>query len=209
MKYFKKNLVVMGILLLSMFSISNATNDPPICGTTGTTAINLSQTGGIYRTSQGELKVLVVFVRFKDDNSYNPHWPAGSPPNVMSNFIDPNSNTNSTNYLNLTHYFDEMSMGTYNVVGEAIYVETPHDKSYYGSPTPSRSSATKDVLQNVVDPLINFANYDNWTFNSNYTHTNQPDGTVDMIIMVWRGLVFFEYGGEAKLSWFSGKWTFA
>lgn len=44
MKYFKRNLVVMSILLLSILSISYASNDPPICGTTGTTAINLSQT---------------------------------------------------------------------------------------------------------------------------------------------------------------------
>ena len=140
-------------------------------------------------------------MRFKDDNTYNPHWPAGSPPDVMNNYIDPNSNTNSTNYFNLTHYFDEISIGTYDVIGEAVYVETPHNKSYYGSPTPSRSMANKDVLQNAVDPLVNFSDYDNWSFNSNYSHTNQPDGTVDMIIMVWRGLVFGDWGGEASLGY--------
>lgn len=150
MKHLESNLLILSIFFFSLFAISHASNDPPICGTTGTTVINLNQTGGYYRTSQGELKVLVVFVRFKDDNTYNPHWTAGSPPNVMSNFIDPNANTNSTNLINLTHYFDEMSMGTYDVVGDAIYVETPHNKSYYGSYPSNRRLATKDVLQNVV-----------------------------------------------------------
>lgn len=112
-----KIIVITNILFLGFFSFLKASSDPPICGTSTTTAINLSQTGGIFRPSQGELKVLVVFVRFKDDNTYNPHWPAGSPPDVMNNYIDPNSNTNSTNYFNLTHYFDEMSMGTYDIIG--------------------------------------------------------------------------------------------
>lgn len=185
-----------------MLSFTNASNDPKACGSTGTTTINLSQTGGLYRTSQGTLRVLVVFVRFKDDNAYNPHWPAGSPPNVMNDFIDPNVSTNSSNLINLTHYFDEMSMGTYDIIGEAIYVETPHNKSYYGSYPNNRVLAHKDVLQNVVDPLVNFNDYDNWTYDSTYSHTNQPDGTVDMIIMVWRGLVITNnWLGEASLGY--------
>lgn len=81
-----------------------------------------------------------------------------------------------------------------------MYVKTPKNRNEYGSPWPSRSAATKDVLQNVVDPLVNFANYDNWTFNSNYNHTNQPDGTIDMIVMVWRGLLLTDqWLGEASL----------
>ncbi len=202
MKNFKIIIVILIILLFNLFSFTYASNNPQACGLTGTTTINLNQRGGLYRTAQGTLRVLVVFVRFKDDNAYNPHWPAGSPPNVMNNYIDPNANTNSTNLINLTHYFDEMSMATYHVIGDAIYVETPHNKSYYGLPDSSRSKANKDVLQNVVDPLVDFSDYDNWTFNSDYSHTNQPDGTVDMIIMVWRGLVFSSaWLGEATLGY--------
>lgn len=40
-------------LFFGLFSFSKASSDPPICGTSATTAINLSQTGGIFRPSQG------------------------------------------------------------------------------------------------------------------------------------------------------------
>jgi len=205
------------LLLLSIFIFSIKVNllsqnnysqgTEITCGTQQTDQADLSQYGGKYIPSQGVFKVLVVFVRFKDDNTYNPHWTAGSPPDVMNNFIDPYTNTNSVNLINLTHYFDVMSMGTYKVIGNAVYVETPHNMSYYGTPNPSRSSATKDVLQNAVDPIVNFADYDNWTFTSSYHQTNQPDGIVDMIIMVWRGLNFPGFGGEASLSWWGKPFT--
>lgn len=46
-----------------------------------------------------------------------------------------------------------MSMGTFHVIGKAVYVETPNNKSYYGS---NRYLANKEILQQKVDPLINF-----------------------------------------------------
>jgi hypothetical protein len=163
-------------------------------------SLDLTQQGGIYLTSQGELKVLVVFVRFKDDTTYHPHWPVGQPPNNYNTFIDPSLQTNSTHYINLTNYYKKMSLGVYKVTGQAVYVETPQNKSYYFSQPNPRFVANKDVLQNRVDPLINFAEYDNWSTSSNYNHQNQPDGTVDMIVMVWRGLVFADWwSGEASL----------
>lgn len=150
-------------------------------------SIDLNQQGGIYLTSQNELKVLVVFVRFKDDNSYHPHWPAGQPPTNYSTFIDQNLQTNSTHYINLTNYFKKMSLGVYKVTGQAVYVETPNNMSYYGTPpNMNRYLATKEVLQQKVDPIINFSDYDNWSSSANYNHSNQPDGTVDHIIMIWR-----------------------
>ncbi|MDP1706790.1 MAG: hypothetical protein Q8L36_03140, partial [bacterium] len=57
--------------------------------------IDLNQEGGLYLTSQGELKVLVVFVRFRDDVSPHPYWPAGQPPDNYNTFIDPSLLTNS------------------------------------------------------------------------------------------------------------------
>jgi len=149
--------------------------------------LSTSQTGGIYLPSSGTLKVLIVFARIKDDNSYHNYWPAGSPPPDYQSYIDSTTSEGSTNYLNLTNYFNQMSMGTFHVIGKAIYVETPHDKSYYGS---DYYKANKEILQQKVDPLINFSDYDNWTYNSDYNFTNEPDGSVDMIVIVWRGLIF-------------------
>lgn len=170
-------------------------------------SIDLNQKGGIYLTAQGELKVLVVFARFKDDISAHPYWPTGQPPDNYTTFIDPNLQTNSTHYINLTHYFKKMSLGVYKVTGQAVYVETPQNKSYYFSQPNPRFAANKDVLQNKVDPLINFADYDNWSCSSNYNHIDQPDGTVDMIIMIWRGFQFSSWwSGEASLG-YGGSFT--
>lgn len=63
----------------------------------------------------------------------------------------------------------------------------------------SRYEAIKDVLKNKVDPLVDFSDFDNWTYDSPYHHTNQPDGTVDMIVVIWRGKHFGGWGGEASL----------
>lgn len=157
----------------------------------------LTQTGGIYLPSQGTLRVLIVFARMKDDNSTHNYWTAGSPPPNYQSYIDSITSQGSTNFLNLTNYFNQMSMGTLHVIGKAVYVETPNNKSYYGS---SYYLANKEILQQKVDPLINFADYDNWTYNSNYNFINQPDGTVDMIVMVWRGMPFgTDWGGQASL----------
>ena len=159
----------------------------------------LAQTGGIYIPSQGTLKVLIVFARMKDDNSPHNYWTAGSPPPNYQSYIDSTTSQGSTNFLNLTNYFSQMSMGTLHVIGKAVYVETPNNKSYYGS---NYYLANKEILQQKVDPLINFANYDNWTYNSNYNFTNQPDGTIDMIVVVWRGSgQFGTWGGEASLGY--------
>ena len=189
------------ILLLSFTIYSNiysADPDPYYSAPAGGT-INLSQEGGIYLTAQGELKVLVVFVRFKDDTSPHPYWPAGQPPQNYSTFIDPNLQTGSTHHINLTNYFKKMSFGMYKITGQVLYVETPNNKSYYGT---NRFLANKEVLQQKVDPLVNFADYDNWSSSANYIHSNQPDGKVDMIVMIWRGLVFStDWSGEASLGY--------
>jgi hypothetical protein len=199
-----KALLYLTLLLIGLPAqlVHPQVNDNINCATTPLRGevIDLQQNGGIYLTSQGELKVLVVFVKFRDDHSAHNYWPDTMIPQpFMTTYIDPSWQTNSTNEINLTHYFRKMSLGIFKVTGEYVYVETPHDKSYYGNP-PSRSLATKEVLQQKVDPLINFANYDNWTCNGSYNQTNQPDGTVDMIIVIWRGQPFnSSWGGEASL----------
>jgi hypothetical protein len=175
------------------------------CGTVSTQAQVLnqgigalsSQTGGIYIPAQGTLKVLIVFARIKDDNSPHNYWTAGSPPPNYQSYIDSTTSQSSTNFLNLTNYFHQMSGGTFHVIGKAVYVETPNNKSYYGT---SYYLANKEILQQKVDPLINFGDYDNWTYNSNYNFTNQSEGTVDMIVVVWRGQQFTTaWGGKADL----------
>jgi hypothetical protein len=181
------------IVALIVFGIQGAYAqgpEPEICQApldpeTAMEEMDLTQLGGLYLTAEGQIRILVIYVRFRDDNDPHNYWQAGSPPSQMSEIIDPDMTSGSTNFDNLTHYFDVMSLGRYQVVGEAIYVETPHDMAYYGNP-PINSSTVEDVLVNAVDSIVDFSQYDNWTRISNYNHENSPDGVVDMIVMVWR-----------------------
>lgn len=166
-------------------------------------AMDLDQFGGQYLTADGVVRALIVFVQYKNDTASHNYWTAGEPPDYMDEFIDPDEGTNSTYYHNITHYFDEMSFGEYQFVGDTIHVIAPHTKAWYDSAGYGRAATNKDVLQNAVDPLVDFSDYDNWERKADYRHENNPDGIVDMIIMVWRG---FQFGllGEASLGYGSG-----
>lgn len=194
-----------------IFSVSSVAQTEASCATVAPEGevINPTETHGIYLPAQGDLKILVVFVRFKDDVSDHNEWPAGSDPPGYTTWIDPTMQTGSTNPENFTYYFNTMSRGTFRVTGTAVSVETPQNRSYYFSLNNPRYEANKDVLQNKVDPLVNFAEFDNWKFISNYSHSNQPptDGTIDMIVMIWRGFAFAsDWGGEASLG-YGGSFT--
>ena len=203
-----KTLLFLSLLIICFYSQPVFSQVEIGCGTTQARgeSIDLEQEGGIYLPSQGELKVLVVFAKFRDDHSTHNYWPDTMvTQQFMTTFIDPNWQTNSTNEINLTYYFRKMSLGTFKVTGEYIYVESPYNKSHYIHPPqtlPDRWEANRDILQIKVDPLINFTNYDSWTFNSNYNLTNQPDGAIDMIVVIWRGQPFNTgWGGEASLGY--------
>jgi M6 family metalloprotease-like protein len=164
--------------------------------------IESSKRGGKFLTASGELKVLVVFAKFKDDNSPHPYWPIDSYPSEMNDFIDLDMQKGSTHFLNLTNYYNQMSFGNFRVTGKAIGVETSYPISHYVSGTsqyPNRAQANKDILQ-LVDDSIDYREFDNWTYLNYYNHSNEPDGIVDMVIVIWRGLVFTDrWSGESSL----------
>jgi hypothetical protein len=194
-------LFVLSMMAFILYDTASCTEpDNFTCGTSASVQSS-SQTGGLFITSLGTLKVLVVFVRFKDDTDPNPWWPVGGNPIDWDTWIDPNTQTGSTHEINLTNYYQTMSLGAFNVIGQAVSVETPRNKSDYGS---DYYTASKEVLQQKVDPLINFSDYDNWTYDNNYQHTNAPDGKIDMIIMIWRASAnyrFSNWSGEASLGY--------
>lgn len=207
----KHSYLLLVIFLLSFSSVrSYAQLEELECGTTnysksGENHLDLNQYGGIYMTAENELRVLVVFASFLDDDSPHPYWPAHSPPDNMSEFIDPDMTTGTTRYANFTHYFDVMSLGLFEVTGEAVYVETPNNQSYYGS---NRALGNKEILENLdnaVGPSIDLNDYDNWqnwaSTADNYDIQPGADGIVDMIVIIWRGLVWASWGGEASLGY--------
>jgi len=124
-----------------------------------TYTMSTSQPGGMYITSKGVLKVLVVAVRFPDDSTEVSGWDAGEEPVWLDYIIDSTTTQEPPEQKNITHYFDAMSLDSFKVIGQAIYVEAPHPSTYYGF-VPSdppiyarRDSATKHVLQQKVEIL--------------------------------------------------------
>jgi M6 family metalloprotease-like protein len=174
------------------------------CGTSFTLpgpriARTLDESGGRHLTAQGTLRVLIVFVSFPDDSTPHANWPARQKPSYIDQFIDPDTLTRSQNPFNLTFYFDQMSLGRFHFIGEAIWVETSESQERYRA-SGAYGRANWIVLQEKVDPIVDFSRYDNWTNVSDHTNMNKPDGQVDMIIMVWR-TTMYEYLGEASLGY--------
>jgi M6 family metalloprotease-like protein len=146
-------------------------------------SVDRTQTGGRYIPSTGVFKILVVFARFPDDNEAHNNWPVGGDPDNYESFIDPDENINTLSLGNITSYFSEMSYDNYEVIGDVVSVQTPQESINYQNVV----EASTDLLQNAVDPLVDFSDYDNWTEISDYNHDNSPDGIVDYIIVIWRG----------------------
>ena len=157
--------------------------------------------GGVHISAVGTFRILIVFASFPDDLTPHPYWPAHEPPVFMEQFVDPDTATRSQGAFNLTHYFHEMSLGQFDLVGDALWVETAHSQEEYRNGSYGR--ANTDVLRERVDSLVDFSRYDEWTRQSAYSHANVPDGQVDMIVMVWRTNMF-EYLGEASLGYKPG-----
>ena len=154
------------------------------------------ETGGKHMPARGVVRVLLVFASFPDDTAAHPYWPAHQPPLSMRQFIDPDTLTRSTEPYNLTHYFRVMSLGQLQLVGDVIWVESTHPQGDYSNGSYGR--ANTDLIKERLDSLVDFSQYDRWTRVQNYTIVEEPDGIVDMIVMVWRTT---EFGllGEASL----------
>ncbi|HEX9007503.1 MAG TPA: hypothetical protein VF889_09425, partial [Bacteroidota bacterium] len=196
------------IILLFLVPLSAAPAQDaaiPFCGTHGESSppllararVTTGESGGIYITSTGTLRILLVFASFPDDTTPHPYWPPHQPPLNMGQFIDPDTVTRTQTAFNLTAYFNQMSRGRFHLIGDAVWVESASPSSDY-SWNGSFGRANWHVLQERVDPLVDFSRYDNWRRLGDYAHENVPDGMVDMIVMVWRTTIF-PFTGEASL----------
>lgn len=148
--------------------------------------------GGYKLPSVGSINVLMVFAEFPDDNYdvNNSRWVKGQTPTNMNNWVDATWSTNPTQG-SLTHYFNDMSNNKLKVTGKEIHVIAPHSRSdyltIYGSTSAwqRRGQIQKEIIQQI-DVTEDFSVYDNWDLISDYSHSNVPDGKVEMIIFVWR-----------------------
>jgi M6 family metalloprotease-like protein len=186
------------------FLLSAQTREPGCDISISKNTMMMTEQGGKYLTASGDLKVLVVFAKFKDDTTSHQFWPVDSYPPEMNNFIDPDIQKGSTHFINLTNYYNQMSFGNFRVTGRAIGVETPYPMSHYiygNAEYPERWVCNKAILE-AIDDSINYNEFDNWKYISDYHHINQPDGIVDMIVIIWRGLLFSNnWNGEMSLGY--------
>lgn len=162
-------------------------------------APSVQETGGKHITARGPLRILLVFASFPDDETPHPYWPAHQPPLFMQQFVDSITSTGSTGSFNLTHYFREMSLGQFALVGDVLWVESARSVNEYSS-SGSYGNANSDLIRDRLDSLVDFSKYDQWNRLGDYSIINAPDGVVDMMVIVWRTTIY-GYLGEASLGY--------
>jgi len=159
-----------------------------------------NEVGGKYITAEGILKALVVFVEFADEKDDDEYWLPGQAPNFINSFIDSDTSVNSRDYHNLTYFYDQMSLGKLNLIGDAHHIILPQTQRYYAT-TYNRRDIIKIALTQL-DPQVDYAEYDKWSSSRDYHHFNESDGTVDMIFVIFRSANLMTWGGyhgEASL----------
>jgi len=162
-------IILLSIGLTFSSNLQAAVDD--VCGTT-------SGSSAPYLPTSGTIKVFVIFAQFKDDPQIDSNgWAKNSYPSWANTFVN-SSSGGSYPWNNLSHYFNEMSNGTYQVIGDVYnsLVTTDYDESYYSS----IGQVNREIILEV-DPYVNFAEYDN--LNGNVTGS---DGIVDFIYIIYR-----------------------
>lgn len=130
-----------------------------------------------------------------------------------SDIIDyiPTGYADSGRKYSITTYFREMSSGKLTIYGEAYYVKTTYPLSFYLRDSVLDSSEAQQYghpedagekfngnpaffslkhAMRYLDSLHGsngsfYTAFDNWTFHP-YSHTNTPDGIIDLVLSVYR-----------------------
>jgi hypothetical protein len=138
------------------------------------------QPGGRYIPARDTFHVLVVFVEFPDDqfDSLNPKWRKGEPPEYLNAFVDSTASVNSQNG-NMSHFFREMSMGTFMLTGKGVHIITRQTRRWYldnygGQFEPYYGFINRDVLLRV-DSMMSFQPFDKWSRPAEYSHVKSPE----------------------------------
>ncbi|MEX0608978.1 MAG: T9SS type A sorting domain-containing protein [Balneolaceae bacterium] len=173
---------------------------------------------GIYAPAQGDVRTLLVYIRFADDTdqsiNYWTAYPNSSDIYDVESFMENSINSSvaniSDNYFNISNYFNTMSDGDFNIIGEAVYLEAPSLSSYSSSLTAQelQREVNIDILEALdANPNIDLTEYDNWkTLGANW-HQEVSDGILDNIYMIYRNPqsnYIFNHGGIANLNAVNG-----
>jgi len=134
------SIIIVFIVMLTTVRVTAQTYPDAECGMVGfgePSEALAEQKGGKWMTAKDTLNVLVVFVQFPDDAYDTTYtlWPTKpvsgvySGPTFINNYIDSTSSQMTTNG-NLTHYFRDMSMGAFTLIGKTRFVVTPHTRQW-------------------------------------------------------------------------------
>ncbi|MFA3784171.1 hypothetical protein ABRY23_14015 [Melioribacteraceae bacterium 4301-Me] len=170
------------VTLFLLFNSVLVASSEGVCGTN-------SGSSAPYIPTSGTIKVFVIFAQFKDDlNTDNYGWARNSYPDWANTFVNASTGENYPWY-NLSHYFNEMSNGTFQVIGDVYddLVITDYDESHYST----IGEVNREIILEV-DPYVDFSEYDNLNGSSPGT-----DGKVDFIYIIYRNSAssLFSYGG--------------
>ncbi|HMQ79741.1 MAG TPA: T9SS type A sorting domain-containing protein [Ignavibacteria bacterium] len=166
------------------------------------------------------LRILILYVRFPDDdlvgdnmNGYavwddptmdgprNPHTKDGK-------FIDTEEGSSSVDFTRryrqytISDYFAEMSLGTFDVIGDEYFVTLQHPSTFYKESGMNFAQINEEAIKRADELYdIDFSRYNNWTFTPD-GWTWLPgggDSRADMIIMEYR-----RAPGYPEDDWFMG-----
>ncbi|MFZ1517536.1 MAG: T9SS type A sorting domain-containing protein [Ignavibacteriaceae bacterium] len=162
--------------------------------------------GGQEKTASGILRILVIFVRYKDDTLNTPTWPDYTVlPSWAQTFVDPSTPSNNIyTAKNMSDFFDRCSggngsgtLGSFKMIGDVVYVTTLKNESEYLTGHPGDTEVFTEILQPLDnihgDYNVNFKLYDNWEFMKSstlYNHEYKPrigDGKADHVFIFNRG----------------------
>jgi len=153
------------------------------------------------------LRVLILYVRFPDDNlggnvmngyavwndplmpkPMNPYTSNGRFIDTAEGLPTKNSTEKYTEYT-ISDYYSEMSLGTFDVIGDEYSIMLPQTSVQYRALGYSCSQINAIAIQQAEQQYnLDFTRYNNWSFTSSgWTWTpGGGDKTADMIVMVYR-----------------------
>jgi hypothetical protein len=160
---------------------SSTTQPPPT-----SPQVACHDTHGMLLPARHTLNTLVLFIRHRDEDHRSGWWPADGFPQDWRTVIDSTQTQDSRHFYNLTHFYREASANAavpFTLIGRVDTVTADLSISHampYGE-------ANRLVLRQVegrYGPELGDW-LDRWSRNE-FCHTETSDGTIDLIILVWR-----------------------
>jgi M6 family metalloprotease-like protein len=166
-----------------------------VASTTGQLCVSAQKSENSYFSATSTIRALAIFVKFRDDGSdlspYTDTWPATSTelPEWAADLLAPSIDSRYKPG-GVTHFFDEMSMGKFHMIGDVypkLYI-TPEYESYYSVENGKGIGYLNRQILEDIDAHVNFADYDNMDPEDIDADgiIEEPDGKVDMVFMIYR-----------------------